>query len=129
MNNKKDLITSVIYNNLPESSTSKSLSLAKCQSVWWATRRTTDCLRLSDEGEQAFFNAEIEFYEFPLTKMDKQTYPQFIRKVSKVLDCPYYIGFKNKQYKSAYIKVYDSKVAMMITLYGNFKDYLESKNV
>ena len=95
---------------------------------WWATGRTGSSLRLTDEGMKAFTEAEIEFFDFPLfdKKIDikKAEVKKLTLKLGRSLNCPWYMGFKNQQIKSAYIRVYDSKVAMMITLYGSFMEYL-----
>ena len=58
---------------------------------------------------------------------------EFTLKIGKLIKCPFYLGSKPKDSKTkAYIKVYDSKVAMMISLYGsNLQDYIiamETKN-
>jgi len=104
---------------------------------WWVTGRSSNNLRLTDEGKQAFDLAEIEFFDFPLfteqqlkdIRQSKKTIfegSQFTLRL-KNIDCPFYVGMKTNQTRSAYIRVYDSKTAMMINLYGSFTEYLESK--
>jgi hypothetical protein len=134
---KKEKLTEIILDHLPNSSTFKTLSPDKTLMRWWVTGRSSNNLRLTDEGKQAFDLAEIEFYDYPLfteqelkdIKQSKKTIfegSQFTVKLKKI-DCPFYVGMKTNQTKSAYIRVYDSKVAMMITLYGSFTEYLEAK--
>ena len=100
---------------------------------WWVTGRSSDSLRLTDEGRQAFDQAEIEFFDYPLfTEQELKNMSKafvegskFTMKLKKI-NCPFYIGKKTQYSKSLYIRVYDSKVAMMIGLYGTFTEYLDS---
>lgn len=131
---KKEKITEIIINQLPYGSTFRVIPLDKTLMRWWATGRTSSSLRLTEEGKQAFDLAEIEFFDYPLfdekdfKKISKKDISgtEFTLKLRKI-DCPFYIGQKTQNFKSVYIRVYDSKVAMMIGLYGSFTDYLESK--
>ena len=132
---KKEKIIEIILDELPQSSTYKSISVDKTLMRWFVTGRTSSNLRLTDEGKHAFDQAEIEFYEYPLfTKEEFKTIAtkkslkgtQFTHMLRK-MDCPFYIGLRTTQTKSAYIRIYDSRVAMMVSLYGSFKEYLESK--
>lgn len=92
---------------------------------WWATGRQ-DGLRLTEEGVTAFQLAEIAFYDYEF-KQEGQSYHSFVMELNKKINCPYYIGVnKATKTKSFYIRVYDSKVAMMLGLYGNLHDYLNS---
>lgn len=92
---------------------------------WWFTGRQ-DGLRLTDAGMIAFQLADIEFYECSFVQ-DGQSYHNFILELNKKIKCPYYIGVnKIANSKEFYIRLYDSKVAMMIGLYGSLKEYLES---
>lgn len=134
---KKEKITNIILDNLPSSSTFKTIPAEKTIMRWWVTGRTGNNLRLTEEGKQAFDLAEIEFFDFPLFseqqlkdfKVNKKTIfegSQFTVKLKKV-DCPFFIGMRTNQTRSAYIRIYDSKTAMLIGLYGSFTEYLESK--
>jgi hypothetical protein len=92
---------------------------------WWATGRNDRSMRLSDTGKQAFDLAQIEFYDFPID-VTKSNFPVFVLELGKKIKCPFYVGFNNRLYKSAYIRLYDSKIAMLATLYGNISEYLNS---
>lgn len=135
--NRKTKITEIILDQLPYSSTYKTIPADKTIMRWWVTGRSSNNLRLTDEGKQAFDLAEIEFFDFPLfteqqlkdIRQSKKTIfegSQFTLRL-KNIDCPFYVGMKTNQTRSAYIRVYDSKTAMMINLYGSFTEYLESK--
>lgn len=103
---------------------------------WWMTGRTGYGLRLSDEGAAAFNQANIAFYEFPLgfykskslsNQWSKVTPESFIQTLSKKIHCPYWIGLnKNKKDEGPQIRIYDHKVAVMLSLYGNLAEYLDS---
>lgn len=84
-------------------------------------------LRLTPFGDKKFQEANIEYYECPI-KVTQQSWPSFALDCSKKLDCPYYFGVnKVENQKSVpYIRLYDSKIAMMLTLYGDIQSYLES---
>lgn len=92
---------------------------------WWQTGRQ-EGLRLTDAGVAAFQLAEITFYDYEFHQ-DGQSYHSFILDLNKKIKCPYYIGVNKKdESKSFYIRVYDSKIAMMLGLYGDLKEYLAS---
>ena len=134
---KKEKLTEIILDQLPNSSTFKTIPADKTFMRWWVTGRSSNNLRLTDEGKHAFDEAEIEFFDYPLfteqqlkdIKASKKTIfegSKFTMTLKKI-DCPFYVGMKTNQTKSAYIRIYDSKTAMMISLYGSFTEYLESK--
>lgn len=95
---------------------------------WWFTGRQ-EGLRLTDEGVTAFQLAEIEFYDCEF-KQEGNSYHSFIIELNKKIKCPYYIGVNKKEKsKQCYIRLYDSKIAMLINLYGTLQDYLNSIKV
>ena len=89
------------------------------------TGRSTKNLRLTEEGKKAFDLLELEFFEFHLNTTTER-FNYHVINIGKKLKTPFWIGFRNRYYKSAYIRIYDSKVAMLINLYGSFDEYLES---
>lgn len=92
---------------------------------WWATGRQ-EGLRLTDEGMSAFQIADIEFYDFDFVK-EGQSYHSFIIELSRKIKCPYYIGVNKKdKIKTFYLRLYDSKIAVMLNLYGSLQEYLNS---
>lgn len=96
---------------------------------WWMTGRTSSTMRLTDEGAAAFSQVSIEYYQFPLglSKDKKITKPeQFILELSKKIHCPYYIGVNKEKKEGPFIRIYDSKTATMMTLYGTLREYLDS---
>jgi hypothetical protein len=96
--------------------------------AWWATGRTGKGLRLTEQGFRAFTYANLVYYEYALfppkfssTKSDQN---QYLLSINRKVKCPFYLGTKSKT--PPFIRVYDSKIAMLISLYGSLHDYLES---
>lgn len=129
----KESITRIVLENLPINHPWSDLPFEKIIFKWWATGRSNNSLRLTDDGRVAFELAEIAHYEYPLVNNDDQLekikFTGFTIELGKKVRCPFYVGNKSRLHKSAYIRLYDSKTAMLINLYGSFHDYLESKKV
>lgn len=100
---------------------------------WFVTGRMGEGLRLTDVGAKAFEKANIAHYTFDMTTDAKPLLPtkkweMYAMLLNKKIQCPYYIGVRldEKKKKKPYIRVYDHKIAMLITLYGTVDDYMES---
>ena len=84
---------------------------------WWYTVRL-DGLRLTDYGVTAFQLADIEFYDHEFEQKDKNHH-KLLLECAKKIKCPYYLGVnKRDKQHSFYIRLFDSKIAMMLGLYG-----------
>lgn len=94
---------------------------------WWFTQPSSNNLRLTIVGDQAFRDAEIEFFDLPIS-IDHSTYYSFITQCGRKLKCPYYIGVNKveNEKKSPFIRLYDSKIAVLMSLYGDIHSYLDS---
>ena len=127
MSNKplKVSITEAVRKQLP----SDTIPLEKIISEWWFTK-SGESLRLSPMGDMMFRQAEIEFFDLPL-KVKHESWNLFVTNCGKKLKCPYYIGVNKNNTKLAepYIRLYDSKIAVLISLYGDIQSYLESIKV
>lgn len=123
----KQTITEAVLAELPH--TGKTFD--KIMFEWWMTATSGDSLRLSDLGDLHFKLAEIEFYQCPFNVNKKESYYSFITDLSKKIKCPYYLGVNKVegQKSEPYIRLYDSKIAMMMTLYGDIHSYLNSIKV
>jgi hypothetical protein len=102
---------------------------------WFVTGRRGNGLRLTDVGASAFTKANIAHYTFDLKQELSNTvsptganWESYVMLLNKKIHCPYYIGatIDEKKKKKPYIRIYDHKVAMLMTLYGTVDDYLES---
>ena len=120
----KEQITEAVVKELPEY-LKHEIDVDKLLMDWWFTGRQ-EGLRLTDAGDAAFRFAEIEFYKAELGKMNTSWY-SFMLELSKKIKCPYYLGVdKVNNKKQSFIRLYDSKIAMMINLYGSIEAYLDS---
>lgn len=119
---KKYLITEAVLKQLPPT----DQPIDKIINEWWFTR-SSEGLRLSALGDLSFRHAQIEFFNLPL-KITQDNWHKFILDCSKKIKCPYYFGVNKNDLKEkeAYIRLYDSKIAMMVQLYGDIHSYLES---
>jgi hypothetical protein len=120
----KELITKTVIEQIP----SNVWTLEEAMKKWWMTVRSDRGLRLTDIGDLSFRHAEIEFYEYDLTISTEQSLHATILDLSKKLKCPYYLGGRKETNKKTqpYIRLYDSRIAVMVSLYGNIMDYLKS---
>lgn len=99
---------------------------------WWMVPRLDGGLRLTDVGDLAFRYAKIEYYnyDFAIITNSGGGWHTYLLELNKKLKCPYYIGVnKVEDSKKPFIRLYDSKIAMMVSLYGNISDYLKSVKV
>jgi hypothetical protein len=128
----KEQVTQLVLSEIPDSADNpwKDLALDTLLFRWWLTGRTGFGLRLSDEGAKAFELANITYYDFPLgLSKDKTKSPEaFVQELSKKIKCPYYIAVNKVEKKVPSIRIYDNKIAMMLTLYGTLREYLDSFN-
>jgi hypothetical protein len=118
----KQKITLAVLKQLPYENT----PLEKVIRSWWFTMHG-DGLRLTTLGDIKFREAEIEYYVCPMN-VKHYTWYQFITDCNNKLKCPYFLGVNKKDGDKVepYIRLYDSKIAMMMTLYGDIQSYLES---
>ena len=123
----KEIITEAVLTQLPNSYLDvKNTPVDKLLVRWWRSGRKS-VLQLSEYGDQMFRIAEIEFYQYELKLQPEIQYQAWVLELSKKIKCPYYIGVNKEGKKShSFIRLYDSKIAMMISLYGNVNDYLDS---
>jgi hypothetical protein len=120
----KEAITKAVLAELPGLNT--EVGLDEYIRTWWFTKSGAG-LRLTASGDQAFRTAQIEYFDVPLSVKHVSWYA-FLSDCNKKLKCPYYISsYKTEEQKNqAYLRLYDSKIAMMLTLYGDILSYLES---
>jgi hypothetical protein len=135
MKHSKLEITKAVLNEIPHNLTDDhTLPIEKVIFKWWVGGRTGSGLRLSEVGFEAFTKAKIAYYEFPLVS-DKTDLAQlvtnlnsFILTLSKKIKCPFYLDARVRNDKKTIptIRIYDDKIAMMVTLYGTLQEYLDS---
>jgi hypothetical protein len=125
----KKIITETVLKEIPDTfHIYHEIPVEDLMFKWWMTGRQ-EGLRLTDEGMIAFQLAEISHYDYEF-KQEGQSWHSFVLEVNKKIKCPYYLGVnKTETKKLPYIRLYDSKIAMMIGLYGNLHGYLNSIKV
>jgi hypothetical protein len=121
----KEQVTQTVIEQLEGSYWSFENAMKK----WWQNPRRDVGLRLTPMGNQAFQTAGIEYSDHQIKKMGKSYYG-FVVELSKKIKCPYYIDVsKSETGNIPYIRLYDSRIAMMLTLYGDLESYLNSVKV
>jgi hypothetical protein len=133
MSNIKLEITEAVFKELPEHSKHRSFTVDQSMFKWWVSGRGGQSLRLKDDGYEAFTEANIAHYKFPL--FSKKTdltgilnNPNgYTLSLNKKIKCPFYIIKLNKDVKTEpEIIIYDDKIAMWMTIYGTLQEYLDS---
>jgi hypothetical protein len=105
-------------------------TLDEAMKKWWMIQRLDGGLRLTDIGDLSFRYAKIEFYNYDFVIDSNNGWHSYLLELNKKLKCPYYIGVnKVVDSKKPFIRLYDSKIAMLVSLYGNISDYLKSVKV
>ena len=125
---RKEIITEAVLTSLPDRSSYQNLTTEQIAFKWFATGRTGNGLRLTEEGFKCFTDSDITFYDFPVDffafSKGIVVKPEiFTMSLNKNIGCPYYLIAKKA---SVYLRLYDSKIAMMIDLYGCVEEYLQS---
>lgn len=133
----KQEITQVVLRQLPKNSVWFTLPEDKILFRWWASGRSGSSLRLTDEGALAFESANIAYYDFPvvfdITKVPK-SYVQnggrsFLLALSKKMKCPYWLKASPSnasKIAGLEVRVYDHQIAMMISIFNDMHEYLDS---
>ena len=114
----------------------KDVPIDKLVFDWFVTARGGQGLRLTDAAKVAFERAKIAHYDFDFVPPPSVVnaiktingWSRFTLILDKKVKCPYYIGTRvnDKEKKETYIRFYDHKIAMMVTLYGDLESYLNS---
>lgn len=127
---KKQILTEVVLNILRNDYEDPDIDTIIFQ--WWVTGRAGEGLRLTEDGMEAFFKADIEHFDFPLglPKNKKGFAPEaFILELNKKIKSPYYIGLNKNKGNQPFFRIYDSKTAMLLNIYGTLQEYLDSVKV
>lgn len=119
----KRIITEAVLAQLPL----QDFDVERAVVDWWMTGRQGG-LRLTAQGDAFFRVAEIEYFECHMATVPDGTWYNFILSINKKIKCPYYLHADSNSTgkKTSYIRIYDSKIAMMIELYGDLYSYLDS---
>ena len=125
----KKYITEAILAELPEQHRLDSSADELMVRIWASGRQ--DGLRLTEYGDFIFRMADIEYYQCDFRLRDGISDHAYLLEINKKIKCPYYLGVNKVEgkKKQPYMRLYDSKIAMMIELYGDIITYLDSIKV
>ena len=125
----KQIITEAVLAELPENHSIDSTADSLMTRIWASGRQ--DGLRLTEYGDFIFRMAEIEYYQCDFKLRDGMSDHAYLLEINKKIKCPYYLGVNKIEgkKKKPYMRLYDSKIAMMIELYGDILTYLDSIKV
>lgn len=94
--------------------------------LWWKNIRQNGGLCLTEIGDSAFRKAGLEYYDIDCSNRKGPIPSDILLKMDKYLLCPY-IPILVK--KDRFLRVYDSRVAVMIGIHGHLIEYLNSLSV
>ena len=125
----KLIITEAVLAELPNNQQVDSTADGLMMRIWMSGRQ--DGLRLTEYGDFIFRMAEIEYYQSDFKLREGTSEHAYVMEINKKIKCPFYLGVNKIEgkKKQPYIRLYDSKIAMMIELYGNIVSYLDSVKV
>jgi hypothetical protein len=125
----KQIITEAVLAELPENKSIDSTADNLMMRIWISGRQ--DGLRLTEYGDFIFRMAEIEYYQSDFKLRQGTSEHAYVMEINKKIKCPFYLGVNKIEgkKKQPYIRLYDSKIAMMIELYGDIVSYLDSVKV
>jgi hypothetical protein len=91
--------------------------------TWWRNIRSTGGFGLTYAGSQAFEKAELEFQEFDNGVSSHMGNSGLSIGLDRKMITPYYFYSNEKRQK---IKIYDSRIAMLVTLHESVGAYLKT---
>ena len=125
----KLIITEAVLAELPHNQSVDYTADGLMMRIWMSGRQ--DGLRLTEYGDFIFRMAEIEYYQSNFKLREGTSEHAYVMEINKKIKCPFYLGVNKIEgkKKQPYIRLYDSKIAMMIELYGDIVSYLDSIKV
>ncbi len=90
---------------------------------WWSNIRNNGGLKLTDYGVRAFKDAGLEYFDYPFRNLSSSVLIKFDR----YMPCPYHLELCAAG--KWQIRIYDSRIAMLIGLHGTIIDYVDSLDV
>ena len=97
--------------------------LHNAEVTWWQNIRSTGGFGLTETGSKAFDKAELSFVEFDNGASSYQRNHELRIIADNKMLVPYYIRIHDKKQK---IRVYDSRISLLIVLYDTIDEYLKS---
>ena len=89
--------------------------------LWYTNIRNNGGFRLTQNGYQALKILALESWAIPLNDIKITMDNNLLLALDRKVKYPYFIDYKNKE-----IVFYSSKEAVMATMYGNIKNWLDN---
>jgi hypothetical protein len=89
--------------------------------LWYTNIRNNGGFRLTQNGYQALKILALESWSVPLNDIKITMDKNLLLSLDRKLTYPYFIDYKKKE-----IVFYSSKEAVMATMYGNIKNWLDN---
>ena len=96
------------------------ITLEEAMILWYTNIRNNGGFRLTQHGYQALKILAIESWSVPLNDIKITMDKNLLLSLDRKLTYPYFIDYKKKA-----IIFYSSKEAMMATMYGSIKNWLD----
>jgi hypothetical protein len=97
------------------------ITLEEAMVLWYTNIRNNGGFRLTMNGYQAMKILGLESWSVPLTDIKITMDKALLLDLDRKLTYPYFIDYKKKE-----IVFYSSKEAMMATMYGSIKNWLDN---
>jgi hypothetical protein len=119
----KRIITQTVLKEIPPDGVGRDVDSSML--FWWTNIRSDGGLRLTDIGDQSFKLAGLESWDYTIEKSEVKIVVSMsgVLNLDHSMPCPYYLAY-NRQEKTYKLRIYDSRVAMMIQLSGSITGYL-----
>ena len=114
----KHKLTKRLIELLPED---HRLSIEEAMVLWYTNIRNNGGFRLTQNGFQVMKILGLESWAVPLTDIKITMDKSLLLSLDRKLTYPYFIDYKNKQ-----IIFYSSREAVMATMYGSIKNWLDN---
>ena len=114
----KHKLTKRLVELLPED---HRLSVEEAMILWYTNIRNNGGFRLTQNGFQALKILGLESWSVPLTDIKITMDKNLLLALDRKLTWPYFIDYKKKE-----IIFYSSREAVMATMYGSIKNWLDN---
>ena len=114
----KHKLTKRLIELLPED---HRISIEEAMILWYTNIRNNGGFRLTQNGFQVMKILGLESWSVPLTDIKITMDKNLLLALDRKLTWPYFIDYKKKE-----IIFYSSKEAVMATMYGSIKNWLDN---
>ena len=114
----KHKLTKRLIELLPED---HRISIEEAMVLWYTNIRNNGGFRLTQNGFQVMKILGLESWSVPLTDIKITMDKNLLLALDRKLTWPYFIDYKKKE-----IIFYSSKEAVMATMYGSIKNWLDN---